>query len=303
MPQRSPALGMIAAGAVSVQFGAALATKLFHWVGPGGAVMLRLVVAALLLVAALNVGVRHRGPMGGAVARIGPRPRSDWAVAGVFGLVLGGMNLCFYESIARVPLGVAVTVEFLGPLAVALSGSRRLADAAWAGAAAAGVALLATGVGHHLNGGGVLLALLAGSLWAAYIMLSKETGRRFASLDGLAWAMAVGAVAVLPFGLLSGGAHLLRPSVLLLGTAVAVLSSVVPYSLELLALRRVTSRAFGVMMSLDPAMATAAGFVVLGQHLTVQEWVALGLVAGANLGNSLSGRSAGVLQEPVGPVP
>jgi inner membrane transporter RhtA len=298
--QRSPAMGMVATGAVSVQFGAALATKLFRHVGPAGAVTLRLAVAAVLLVVALRIAVRHRATVEASAAPDAQRRHSDWVVAGAFGLVLAGMNLTFYEAIARVPLGVAVTVEFLGPLAVALLGSRRFADGLWACGAAAGVGLLATGVGRHLNGGGLLFALLAGSLWAAYILLSQETGRRFIALDGLAWAMAVGAAAVLPFGLASGGTRLFLPSVLALGTAVALLSSVVPYSLELLALRRVTSRAFGVMMSMEPAMATAAGFLILGQHLTLQEWVALGLVAGANLGNSLSGRSAGVLEEPVG---
>lgn len=291
---------MVAAGAISVQFGAAVATKLFHRVGPAGAVTLRLAVAAVLLVGAVSVAIRRRGRVPGGTLRPSSRPRLDWAVAGAFGLVLASMNLSFYESIARVPLGVAVTVEFLGPLAVALLGSRRVADVVWAGAAAAGVAVLATGAGRHLDPAGLLLALLAGAMWAAYILLSKETGRRFASLEGLAWAMAVGAVVALPFGLLSGGAQLLRPSILLLGSVVAVLSSVVPYSLELAALRRVSARAFGVMMSLDPAMATGAGFAVLGQRLTLQEWLALALVAGANLGSALGSRSDNLLYGPVG---
>jgi inner membrane transporter RhtA len=219
-------------------------------------------------------------------------------VAIAFGLVLGAMNVSFYEAIARIPLGVAVTIEFSGPLALALVGSRRWADGLWAVAAGGGVALLATGAGRHLDPAGLALALLAGTFWSGYILLNKETGRRFESLNGLTWAMTAGGLALLPFGLWSGGATLLRPAVLGLGVIVAVLSSVIPYSLELLALRRVTPQAFGVMMSLDPALATAAGFLVLGQHLTVQEWAALGLVVVANAGTTLTGRSGGGVMVP-----
>ncbi len=277
--ERSPAVGLVAAGAVSVQFGAAFATRLFGRVGPAGAVTLRLVVAAVVLLAALPL-LRGR-----------PQAASPWdrlVVVG-FGLVLAAMNLSFYEALDRIPLGVAVTIEFSGPLCLALVASRRWSDGLWAAAAGAGVALLASGVGRHLDAAGLAFAVLAGAFWVGYILLSRETGRRFESLGGLAAAMAVGAVAVLPFGVVAGGARLLRPSVLALGLAVGVMSSVIPYSLELLALRRVTARAFGVMMSLDPALATAAGFIVLGQHLDLREWVALGLVVGANLGNTLTG--------------
>jgi inner membrane transporter RhtA len=283
---RPPALALVATGAVSVQFGAALATHLFDRVSPAGAVTLRLVIAALLL----SIPFLLRGP---SSALAGKRAR-DIQVAVLFGLALAGMNLSFYEAIDRIPLGVAVTVEFSGPLALALIGSRRLTDAVWAIAAGAGVALLASGTGNHLDPVGVALAGLAGLGWIAYILLSKETGRRFDALTGLTIAMMAGSVAILPLGIVAGGSHLLDPDVLALGALVAVLSSVVPYSLELLALRQVTPRAFGVMLSLDPAVATAAGLVLLGQHLTAREWAALSLVVGANLGNSLMG-TAGVV--------
>jgi inner membrane transporter RhtA len=286
--ERSPAIALVATGAVSVQFGAALATKLFGRVGPAGAATLRLVIAALVLIGVVQLRARRAHP----VAR--PATAADRAVAITFGVVLAAMNLSFYEAIARIPLGVAVTIEFSGPLAVALVGSRRWADGLWAVAAGGGVALLATGAGRHLAPAGLALAALAGGFWAGYILLSKETGRRFEALNGLAWAMTAGGLALLPFGLLDGGATLLRPPVLELGVVVAVLSSVIPYSLELLALRRVTPQAFGVMMSLDPALATAAGFVVLGQHLTLQEWAALALVVAANIGNTLTSRSGGL---------
>lgn len=279
-----PALALVGAGAISVQFGAAVATKLFSRVGPAGAVTLRLVVAALVLLGFQRMSRWWRSEEPTRLAR------GDIGVAIAFGLVLGAMNLTFYEAIDRIPLGVAVTLEFSGPLALALVSSRRWRDGIWAAAAGTGVALLATGLGRHLDVAGVGFALLAGLFWIGYILLSKETGRRFESLHGLTWAMTAGGLAVLPFGLLQGGSALFRAPTLGLGIGVAVLSSVVPYSLELLALRRVTPRSFGIMMSLDPAVATAAGFLVLGQHLTMREWVALGLVVAANLGNALSGR-------------
>jgi inner membrane transporter RhtA len=280
-----------------VQFGGALATKLFGRVGPGGAATLRLVIAAVIMLAL--VWATRRGPTRAA----GRRPAADWGVVVAFGLVLAAMNFSFYESIDRIPLGVAVTVEFSGPLAVALLGSRRWADGLWAAAAGAGVALLATGAGRHLDPVGLALALLAGALWAAYILLNKETGQRFESVDGLAWAMSIGGLAVLPFGIAQGGTSLARPSVLGLGLSVAILSSVIPYSLELLTLRRVTPRAFGVMMSLEPGVATAAGLVVLAQHLTVHEWAALALVVVANLGNTLTGRPPALTEAPIPAAP
>ncbi len=310
--QRAPAIGLVGAGAVSVQFGAALATKLFARTGPAGAVTLRLVLAAALLVVGTVVGrclarpaarrQGNTGPLRGAGAGRPGLARRAWpdvAVAVGFGLVLAAMNLSFYEAIDRIPLGVAVTIEFVGPLGVALAGSRRVADGVWAAGAGAGVALLAAGAGHRLDLAGAGYALMAGAFWAGYILLSRETGRRFESLSGLALAMSVAALAVVPLGVADGGAALVQPYVLGLGAAVAVLSSVVPYSLELMALRRATARAFGVMMSLDPGLATAAGFVVLGQRLTGKEWAALGLVAGANLGNALTARSRRAAAVPV----
>ena len=283
--QHPPAAALVATGAFSVQFGAALATRLFHRVGPEGAVMLRLVMAAVLLAAVARPRFRSIG-------------RADLGVAVSFGLVLAGMNLCFYEAIARIPLGVAVTIEFSGPLALALVGSRRWSDLLWAGLAGGGVALFSSGGGRHLDPAGIALAFLAGAGWIGYILLSKQTGRRFDARTGLGIAMVSGGLALLPVGLAVGGAALFHPDVLLVGAAVAVLSSVLPYSLELIALRQVTPRAFGVLLSMDPAMATAAGFVVLGQHLTIREFVALILVSAANLGNSLVGRPGVVATTP-----
>lgn len=291
---RTPAspLALVGAGALSVQFGAAFATKLFDRVGPLGAVTLRLVIAALVLVGS------------GLFAHVTPsRPspsRRDLAVALAFGLVLAGMNLCFYEAISRIPLGAAVTIEFSGPLAVALVGSRRWLDGLWAAMAGTGVALLATAGGRQLSPGGVGLAALAGAFWIAYILLSKQTGRRFDTRRGLAIAMVTGAIVLLPGGLVSAGSRLFSPYALGIGALVATLSSVVPYTLELIALRRVTPRAFGVMLSLDPGVAALAGLAVLGQQPGARELAAMGLVIGANLGNSLAGR-AGVVEAALEP--
>jgi inner membrane transporter RhtA len=277
--QSAPVL--VAAGAVSVQLGAALAIQLFRRVGPAGAVTLRLVLAALGL-AAIN------WRFSSALRRLGER-RSDLYVAMGFGLVLGAMNFAFYEALARVPLGVAVTIEFIGPLAVTIGGSRRRSDLLWAVLAATGVVLLAggdaLGAVHHLNMAGVGYALVAGACWAGYIVLNAQTGRRFGGTSGLAIAMVVASLAVLPFGLVGAGDALFEPYVLGIGAAVAVLSSVVPYSLELFALRRVSARAFGILLSMDPAIAALAGLAVLGQHLSWIEVLALFLVVVANAGS------------------
>jgi len=290
-PAASP-LVLVGAGALSVQFGAAFATKLFDRVGPLGAVTLRVAIAAVVLV---GFGLLSRAPGARSAAA-----RGDLAVAVAFGLVLAGMNLCFYEAISRIPLGAAVTIEFSGPLAVAVVGSRRWVDGLWAGMAGTGVALLATAGGGRLAPGGIGLAALAGAFWIAYILLSKQTGRRFDTRRGLAIAMVTGALVLLPGGLVSGGGRLFSPYVLGLGALVALLSSVVPYTLELIVLRRVTPRAFGVMLSLDPGVAALAGLVVLGQQPGARELAAMGLVIAANLGNSLSGRM-GVVEAAVEP--
>jgi len=258
---------------------------LFHQVGPEGAVTLRLGIAAVLLAAV-------------ARPRLGAIGRADFGVAVAFGLVLAGMNLSFYEAIARIPLGVAVTIEFSGPLTLALIGSRRWSDLLWAALAGGGVALFASGGGRRLDPVGIALAFVAGGGWIGYILLSKQTGRRFDARTGLAIAMVTGALAVLPAGLAAGGLALFHPRVLLLGTGVALLSSVVPYSFELIALRQVTPRAYGVLLSMDPAVATIAGYAVLGQHLTARELAALILVSAANLGNALAGRADVVATTP-----
>jgi len=269
---------LVLAGIGSVQFGAAFANELFDDAGPGGVVFLRLLLSAVILLAVARPSVRGRS-------------RADWTAVVLFGLVLGAMNWSFYEALNRLPLGVAVTIEFTGPLAVAVAGSRRLLDGLWVLFAAAGVVLLALRGGHHgIHASGVVLALVAATCWALYILLSQRVGRTFAQLDGLAIALGIGTLVVLPAGLVQGGDALLRPHVLAGGLGVALLSSLIPYSLELMALRRLTAYRFGLLMSLEPAVAALAGVIVLGQSLTAVLGIALVLVLTASIGNTLTAR-------------
>jgi inner membrane transporter RhtA len=270
---RAPSGGLVVAAIASVQFGSALAATLFQRVGPGGTVLLRLASAAGILV--LLWRPRLRG-----------RTRHELLLAAVFGLVLAAMNLSFYEAIDRIPLGIAVAIEFVGPLAVAVSGSRRRVDRLWVALAIAGIFALTHGSVHGLNYLGVAFALAAGCLWGTYIVLNARLGRAFEGSTGLTLAMCVAALAALPAGIASGGSHLLEPASLALGSAVGILSSVIPYSFELEALRRIAPPTFGVFMSLEPGVAALAGFPVLGQELGARALLGIALVVVASLGAS-----------------
>lgn len=262
---------LVAGGLFSQQFGAAVAALLFPEAGAAGMVSLRLALSALLLLAFCRPAVRGY-------------KRADWGVIVCFGLAVGTMNLLFYQAIDRIPLGPAVTLEVLGPLTLSVLTARRKISWLWAGLALGGVALLGRGGFAELNAAGVAFALGAGAMWAAYIIFSARTGSRFPKVDGLALALTLGAVLSLPFGVVDAGATLVEPRILLLGASVAVLSSVLPYSLELLALRRMPAPTFAVLLSLAPAIAATAGFVVLGQSLTPVEAVAIALVIAASAG-------------------
>jgi len=277
---------LVLSGIVSTQVGAGLATRLFHQVPAAAVTGLRLWAAAIVLLIVAFRGVREA--LSGVAARHAWR---DALILLGFGLTLGAMNFVFYQAIARIPLGVAVTIEFLGPLAVAVAGSRRLLDLVWVGLAAAGVVLLAGGGAGHLNLAGVLFAALAAGGWAGYILFSVATGRRFRGSSGLALAMVVAALAVTPLATAAAvtagpAAHraLTRPPVLLTGAAVGVLSSAIPYGLEMQALRWLPSRVFGIWMSVEPAIAALIGLVLLGQRLTLPEWAAVVCVVIASIG-------------------
>lgn len=276
---RAPSPALVLGAIASVQFGSAIAATLFARVGPGGAVLLRLTSAMIVLVALWRPRLRGR-------------TRRELVLAAAFGFVLAGMNLSFYNAIHRIPLGIGVTIEFVGPLAVAVAGSRRPVDLVWVVLAAAGILALARGQAHGIDGLGAALALVAGILWAGYILLNARVGRAFERGTGLALAMCVAALLAAPVGLIQGGSHLLDPRSLVLGSAVGMLSSAIPYSFELEALRRIATSVFGVLMSLEPAMAALAGFLVLGQNLSARALAGIALVVIASVGASRSWRRA-----------
>lgn len=270
-----PVALVISAG-ISVQFGAALAVMIMPRAGAAGVVTLRLAAAAIVLLLLCRPKVRGYS-------------RADWGTVLAFGVAMAGMNGLFYQSIDRIPLGPAVTLEVLGPLALSVIVSRRLVNVLWAGLALGGVVLLSGHGGGGLGFGsldplGAAFALGAGAMWAAYIVFSARTGRRFPQADGLALAMAVAAVISLPLGIAEAGSDLLVPSTLALGLGVAVLSSVLPYTLELLALRRMPAPTFAILMSLEPAIAATAGFLVLNQAMSALDALAIALVIAASMG-------------------
>ncbi|MFF3939081.1 EamA family transporter [Streptomyces phaeofaciens] len=264
-------VGLVPAGGISVQFGGALAVTLMPRAGALGVVALRLLVAAVVLLVVCRPRLRGHS-------------RTDWGTVVVFGVTMAAMNGLFYQAVDRIPLGPAVTLEVLGPLALSVIASRRAVNLVWAGLALAGVFLLGGGGFGDLDPLGVAFALGAGAMWAAYIVFSARTGRRFPQADGLALAMAVGALLFLPLGIAESGAKLLDPVTLGLGAAVALLSSVLPYTLELLALRRLPASTFAVMMSLEPAIAATAGFLILGQAMSLTQAAAIALVVAASMG-------------------
>ncbi|CAL9500150.1 EamA family transporter [Streptomyces sp. enrichment culture] len=264
-------VGLVLAGGISVQFGGALAVTLMPRAGALGVVTLRLLVAAVVLMVLCRPRLRGHS-------------RTDWGTVIVFGIAMAAMNGLFYQSVARIPLGPAVTLEVLGPLTLSVLASRRAVNLVWAALALTGVFLLGGGGFSGLDPLGVAFALGAGAMWAAYIVFSARTGRRFPQADGLALAMAVAAVLFLPLGVLESGTKLLDPTVLALGAAVAVLSSVLPYTLELFALRRLPASTFAILMSLEPALAATAGFLVLDQALAATEAAAIALVIAASMG-------------------
>jgi inner membrane transporter RhtA len=256
---------------VSVQAGAAVAFSLFDELGPAGTVFLRVAFAAAVLAAIWPPRLRRHSA---AALRS----------AALFGGALGAMNLSFYLGLDRVPLGIAVTLEFVGPLGVALGGSRRPRDLLWVALAAGGILLLSPGLGGELDLLGAGFCLLAGGFWAAYIVLSERVGREFAGAQGLTLALIVAAVLLAPAGLVEGGAELLRPELLAAGLALALMSSAIPYSLELEALRHLPKGTFGVLMSLEPAVAAMVGFVALDQSLDAIELLAIAMVVAASAG-------------------
>jgi len=270
--------------ACSVQGGAAVAKTLFPELGPPGVVFLRLLFGSLALWAIARPQIRGRS-------------RADLQLVVALGVVLVSMNMCFYESLARLPLGIAVTVEFLGPLGVAVAFSRRPVDLVWVALAGTGVALLANagGGGASLSTAGLVLAATAGLFWALYILLSVRVGRRWPGPTGLAPAMLVGGLIALPWGVISAGSNLGDAQLVGAAVGVGLLSSALPWSMELEALRRLPAAVFSVVLSLEPAVAALTGVVFLHEHLGARSWLAIGMVVLASAG-------AARRRPPVGPI-
>jgi inner membrane transporter RhtA len=270
---------MVLLAMISVQFGAATAKSLFAPFGAPGVVFVRTGFAALILWLIARPQVRQYS-------------RHQWSSAIVLGIVIAMMNLLFYESLVRLPLGVAVTIEFLGPLAVALLGSRKLRDLVWIVLAFGGVLLLAPiGDLTGLDPLGILFACGAATGWAAYILLTSRTSKLFTGTTGLALAMSAAALVTLPLGVISAGPALLSIPLLLKGVVVAMLSTTIPFSLEFLALKRIPPRTFGILMAAEPAIAVLAGLLLLSEHPTLRALVALVLVSAATIGVARSGAS------------
>jgi inner membrane transporter RhtA len=261
----------VIAAACSVQGGAAVAKSLFPQLGPPGVVFLRLLFGSAALWAIARPQLRGRA-------------RADLRLVGALGVVLVCMNMTFYEALDRAPLGIVVTVEFLGPLAVAVLGSRRAVDLVWVGLAAVGVGLLANGGGQSVQPLGIVLAAIAGFFWALYILLGVHVGERFPGASGLAPAMLIGAVLAAPWGIYSARGHLRDAQLVGAAVGVGLLSSALPWSLELEALRRLPSHVFSVVLSLEPAVAAITGLVFLDEHLEPRSWLAIGLVVLASAG-------------------
>jgi inner membrane transporter RhtA len=280
----SSGVGLAVGAMAIIQLGIALSEPLLQEVGPSGVVALRLLVAAAVLWALTRPALRGRA-------------RHDVWAAIALGACCGAQTLAFFAAVDRIPLGVAVTIEFLGPLAVGLAGSRRGRDAVWIAAAAAGVALLTLGPAGGLDPTGLALAAGAAVCWAGYIVLTQRVGARWSGLEGLAVSLAVAAVLTLGPGVATAGTHLLEPEVLAAGAGLAMLAPLVPYALEMCALRRLPTGLFGVLMSLEPAFGAVLGFALLGQHLGLAAVAAIALILVAGLGSTLSssprGTSAG----------
>lgn len=260
----------------SIQASASLAKTIFPVVGPAGTTALRLLVASAILLAVMRPWTKNI-------------PRSAWKLIAVFGLATASMNLCFYEALSRIPLGVAVALEFTGPLTVAMLSSRRLIDMVWVILAAAGLVILLPlrQNADSIDPLGALLALASGVCWALYIVFGKKAG---SSLDKscVALAMLVGSCAVFPVGLAASGTALFTPEILPLALLLGIFSSALPYGVEIIALKNLPSRTFSILMSLEPALAALSGFLFLGEQLNLAQWTALAAIMTASVGSTLT---------------
>lgn len=279
-----PSVPSVILSIVSVQGGAAIAKGLFGILGAGGTASVRIGFSALILLIALRPDLRKLN-------------EDQWKAAIPYGVVLGVMNLLFYCALARIPLGLAVTVEFIGPLGLAVVGSRRGLDILWVMLAAIGIALITPWSGKGIDALGLIFALAAGGCWALYIILSKRAGTQLPGQLAVTVGMLIAAVPILPFGFMEGNLHLMTPSLLLLSLALAIFSSVLPFSLEMHALRKMPARTFSILMSLEPAVAALAGWLLLSEQLKLGQWLAVACIVIASSGVALK---ANQVHQPLG---
>ncbi|MEM8806709.1 MAG: EamA family transporter [Cyanobacteria bacterium P01_G01_bin.38] len=272
-----PPVSLVFLAIGSTQLGSALAKSLFAEIGPTGMVFLRVAFAACILAVIWRPKWRPDGR---------PETRPSLRAVLLFGLSLSVMNFLFYQAIARVPVGIAVALEFTGPLGISVFKSRRWLEAVWVAIAAVGVCLLAPIGGFEVDWLGILFSLAAGAGWAAYILMSARVGRLLPGVEGLTWAMLFGAVLLVPVGLAPALVVFQRPQLLLMVLGVALLSSALPYALELTALRYVPVQVFGVLLSLEPMVAAITGWLILGETLTLRAMVAIVLISIAAAGAS-----------------
>ena len=263
---------------ISVQGGAALAKNLFPILGAESTTLLRVGLSAAILMVVNRTSLRSL-------------TTQQWKAVIPYGVILGAMNLIFYMAIKRLSLGLCVTLEFIGPLMVAVFGSRRMMDILWVLLAALGIVFIAPWDTKTVDPMGVILSLLAGAFWAAYIVLGARTSKVLNDRDAVTVGMLFAVLVVLPFGISSGGLHQLKPMMLLTGSGLALLSSAIPFTLEMSALRQMPARTFSILLSLEPAVAALVGLIFLHESLSFYEWIAVLLVIIASAGSSLTSKN------------
>ena len=272
-----PPIPAVVIAIISVQCGAAIAKGLFPEIGAAATASLRIGLSAAILLIAFRPNLFNLNP-------------KQWKYVILYGASLGMMNMVFYLAIARIPVGLGVTLEFVGPLILAIFGSRRIIDFIWVALSIIGIALIAPWTSNGLAISGVLLALLAGVFWATYIILGGRISKIMKGGEAVSLGMLVATIIILPFGFLSGGLSHLSPKLLGLGAALALLSSAIPFTLEIGALKQLPARTFSILMSLEPAMASLAAFAFLQEYLSVTECIAVGCVVVASAGSSVTAK-------------
>jgi inner membrane transporter RhtA len=274
-----PAVPAVLLSIISVQCGAAIAKGIFPILGATSTSSLRIFLSALILILFNRPSLRNL-------------TTAQWKAVALYGLTLGVMNIIFYMAISRIPIGLGVALEFIGPLALALTGSKRMIDLLWVILAAAGIALIAPWNHNGLNLTGVLLALLAGVFWAAYILLGGRVSKMMDGSKAVTIGMIFASVIVVPVAIGDGLISHLKPWMLLSGFALALLSSAIPFTLEMNALKKIPAKTFSILMSLEPAVAAISGLVFLHEYLSFYEWIAVALIIAASAGATLTEKKA-----------